>query len=394
MVSGTMEAPDQNQLFGRLERSGHVPIRIEEAGSGGRNGSAGKVGTGWVATKHLVPFTRQMSTLVRAGIPILSALDALWQQTQDETLRAVTKSVSHDIQGGMTLSRALGRHPKAFSSFMVNTVAAGEAGGVLGDVLEGLADFMEHQAKTRSDIRGAMVYPAAMVVILFGAIGFLSAFVVPRFTKLFGRFKTDLPMPTQVLIVLSNAVRGYWWLIAGVVVLATVLIIHYVRTPGGRMVFDRMKLKMPVFGHLFVASAMHRFSQMMSLLTRSGLPLLQTLEVASRTIGNEVVAKDVREMKESIGRGNNLAGAMRESENFTPLTRNMIAIGEKTGSNEKMFQAVSDHYDMELKAIIRNMTTLIQPILTVVLAGFALFLALSIFLPMWDMIKLFKGGSG
>jgi type II secretory pathway component PulF len=396
VVSGTMEAASERDLFQNLERAGQVPIRIVEAGvnnmASGISGWAASWGKGRVGAKHVVPFTRQLATMVKSGIPILASLDALWQQTEEPKLKAIIKTISRDIQGGTTLSRAMARHPKTFSSFYVNTLAAGEASGALGEVADGLADFLEDQQRTRSDVRGAMVYPAAMCVVLLGAIVFLSIFVVPRFAKMFSRFKSELPMPTKVLIAFSDFLLHYWWLgLLGVVGL-TFALVHYSRTASGRLALDGMKMKLPVFGELFVSMAMHRFSEIMALLTRSGLPLLQTLEVASRTIGNEVVSQEVRRMEEDIAGGTNLSGAMAKAASFTPMTRHMIAIGEKSGSNEKMFRAISGHYDAKLKAMIRNMTTLIQPILTVVLAGFAMFLALAIFLPMWDMIKLFKGG--
>ena len=392
-VTGTLEAGSERDAFRQLESSGHTPVKIEGAGNGSGAGVSGTEGRlVRVRSKHLVPFTRQLATLVQAGIPILNGMDALWQQTEDESLRRVIRDLTRDIQGGSNLSRAMARHPKAFSSFYVNSVAAGEAGGVLGEVLAGLADFMEQQEKTRQDVRGALLYPCAVIVIMGAAITFLSLFVVPRFARMFSKFKAELPLPTQILITFSHLMRDYWYLVVGGLALAVFLVVQYVRTDQGRYQWDHLKLGIPIFGPLFRSVAMNRFAHIMALLTKSGLPLLQTLEVVSRTVGNEAVARQVQDMEESIASGSTLSQAMQQADSFTALTRNMVAIGETTGSSQRMFRAVAGHYDAEVKHRVRNMTTLIEPVLTVVLASAALFLALSIFLPMWDMMKLFKQG--
>lgn len=392
-VSGLLDAASERDAFRQLESSGHIPVSIRDAVKTGGTGASGTEGRlVRVRSKQLVPFTRQLATLVQAGIPILQGMDALWQQTEDESLRRVIRDLTRDIQGGSNLSRAMSRHPKAFSSFYVNSVAAGEAGGVLGEVLSGLADFLEQQERTRQDVRGALLYPCAVVCIMTGAITFLTTFVIPRFARMFAKFKTDLPIPTQVLIGFSHVMRDYWYLVVGGVVLFVFVLVSYLRTDGGRFTWDCLKLRLPVFGSLFRSVAMNRFAHIMALLTKSGLPLLQTLEVASRTVGNEAVSRQVQEMEELIASGTTLSQAMQQASTFTPMARNMIAIGEATGSSQRMFHAVAGHYDAEVKHTIRNMTTLIEPILTVALAGAALFLALSIFLPMWDMSKLFKNG--
>ena len=392
-VTGTLDAASQRDAFRQLESSGHVPVSIRDAG---KTNGGGAVGTGGrlirVRSKQLVPFTRQLATLLQAGVPILQGMDALWQQTEDENLRRVIRDVSRDIQGGSNLSRAMSRHPKAFSGFYVNSVAAGEAGGVMGEVLNGLADFLEQQEKTRQDVRGALLYPCAVIVIMGGAIAFLTAFVVPRFARMFAKFKTDLPLPTQILIAFSEFMGEYWYLVLGGLGVGGVLLVQYLRTDEGGFQWDRLKLRLPIFGALFLAVAMNRFAHIMALLTKSGLPLLQTLEVASRTVGNKLVSRQMQTMEESIASGSTLAQAMQQASSFTPLVRNMVAIGETTGSSQRMFQAVATHYESEVSHTIRNMMTLIEPVLTVILAAGALFLALSIFMPMWDMMKLFKQG--
>jgi type II secretory pathway component PulF len=270
----------------------------------------------------------------------------------------------------------------------VSMVRAGETGGILEEILNRLALLAEHDAETRARVKAAVRYPLIVVIAVVAAFVFLVSSVIPRFAGIFERFKTELPFPTRVLMGINYAFQHYWYLI--LLAIATIAggTIWYLRTPAGRWQWDRVKLKIPIFGALFQKVAISRFARIFSSLQKSGLTMLLILDITADTVGNVAIARAIESMRESIRQGKTLAAPMEESGFFPPLVVQMVAIGEETGDIDVMLAKVSDYYDMEVEYTLRNLSTMIEPILLLMVGGMVLFMALGIFLPMWNMISL------
>jgi len=343
-----------------------------------------------VKSDHLVAFTRQFATIVKAGVPILEGLSILAEQTESPALKVVLKSMAKDIEGGSSLSQALEKHPAIFSEIYVNTVVAGEAGGVLDKVLERLSLVMERDAAIASEVQAALRYPFMTLIAIAGAVLFLVTFVVPKFASIYSRLGGALPLPTKVLMMTSTAVIKGWYILFPALGFLFFLFHRYINTKRGRWQWDSIKLKVPVFGALFLKMYMLRFASMLSVLYESGLPILRTLEIVGSTVGNVVLTREVEVMRRSVAEGKGVAGAILESKVFPPLVSHMVSIGEKTGAFAEMLNFVGDYYELELKSMVKNLTSMIEPIMTAVMGAVVLVMALAIFLPMWNMISVFK----
>lgn len=391
IVTGTVEAATEAAAIGNLDASGYLPISVslpkEAKIRFSFPGRRARIKPG-----DLVIFTRQLATIVRSNIPILSGLAALSAQTENEELRLVLSGVTANIEAGSTLSASFAKYPEVFPELYVSTVSAGETGGVLDKVLERLAELLEHEAETASSLKSSVRYPIAVVVALFSAFLFLTGFVVPKFSSVYASAGATLPLPTRMLIFLSFLLLHYWYiLIAGIFFIIWGLK-RYIKTRTGRWQLDSLKIRAPIFGPLFVKMAMSRFAQMLSTLDRSGLPILRTLDVVSKTLGNLVIAKELDLIKESVEEGKGLSEPLLKSKFFPPLVSHMVAIGERSGTMDELLDEIQHYYDNEVNSTIKNLTTLIEPILTVGLGVLVLFLALAIFLPMWNLINVFKTG--
>jgi type II secretory pathway component PulF len=343
-----------------------------------------------VKPQHLVSFTRQFATIIKAGVPILTGLSALSEQTESSALKGTLTTIAKDVEGGSSLSQALDKHPAIFSELYVNSILAGEAGGVLDKVLLRLAEMLERDAETNANIKAALRYPAMTMIAMVLACLFLVIFVIPNFAGIYARFEAQLPLPTRILIGLNQVITHYWYIIVPVVVALGYTFSRYINTKRGRWQWDNLKLRLPVFGGLFLKVYMLRFVSMLDTLNESGLPILRTLEIVSTTLGNVVIAREVDLMRHSVADGHGIAGSIMESKIFPPLVAHMISIGEKTGALGDMLRAIENYYDLELRTTVKNLTSMIEPIMTAILAAVVLGIALAIFLPMWNMIQLFR----
>jgi type II secretory pathway component PulF len=335
-------------------------------------------------------FSRQLATLLSAGVPFVQSLATLEKQTENPRLKNTIVAVRTDLESGATFSDALAKHPKIFNKLYVSMIRAGETAGILDDILNRLALLAEHDAETRARVKAAVRYPLIVVVAISLAFAFLVSFVIPKFAAIFARFKTELPLPTRILIGINYVIQHYWYFIilgTGVLVWG---IVSYVRTPQGRWHWDRLKLKLPVFGVLFQKVALSRFARVFSAMQKSGISMMITLEIAAETVGNVVIARVVEEMRDSLREGKRLLVPMEASGLFPPLVVQMISVGEETGQIDTMLNKVSDYYDMDVEYSLRNLSTMIEPILLLFVGGMVLFLALGIFLPMWNMMSLFR----
>ena len=386
---GTMTADSQQALRQSLSQRGLTAENVQEIKKGGRlQGKMGKK----VKTAELLVFTRQLSTIVSAGLPLLQGLDILAEQTDDQGFAGIIESVAANVESGQSFSDALGGFPRAFPDLFVSMVRAGEAGGDLDGVLLQLADYLEATEELRRRIKSAMTYPVvAFSMIVLIAAG-LIIWVVPQFAEIFGSFGKQLPVPTRILIATSEVLRSWRAaVIVGVFVAIIVGVKMYAKTPAGHYQLDALKLRMPVFGPLQRKVAISRFTRTLSTLIRSGVTILQALEIVERTAGNEVFARAVRDAGDSVRSGETLADPLARSEQFPAMVTRMIAVGEKTGALEQMLAKISDFYDSEVKATVDGLTSLIEPILIMMMGIVVGGIVIALFMPILQLSTLVSG---
>jgi type II secretory pathway component PulF len=390
LQTGVMEAAKKEAVADKLAGMGLFPVLIEEQAAPSGAAGAASMLLSRVSSQDIIVFSRQLATLVSGGIPFIQSLATLERQTESPRLKTVIAEVRRDVEGGLSFSDALAKHPRIFTKLYVSMVRAGETAGILDDILERLALLSEHDADTRARVKAAVRYPVIVLASVCAAFFFLVSFVVPKFSAIFSRFGTQLPLPTRVLIVLNLVIQNYWYLLLIGVVAVVSGVLWYVNTPRGRRQWDLLKLRLPVFGVLFKKVALSRFARVFSAMQRSGLSMMLTLEIVQETVGNAVIADVILKMQGELREGKGLVAPMEASGLFPPLMVQMIAVGEETGSIDVMLNKVSDYYDRDVEYALRNLSTMIEPILLLLVGGMVLFLALGIFLPMWDMISLFR----
>jgi len=388
-VQGTLEAAYAGAVFEYLEKQNFVPIKIAVKKQPLRINIPFLKKRSKIKDEEILNYTKQLVTLLKAGVPIISSIEALRDQADNKEFKEVLQQIHDDIESGSNFSDALKKHPKVFSPLYTNTVKAGEAGGALDQVLERIGMLMAYETEIRQKIKGATRYPIFVIIGIAVAFIILMTFVVPQFVEMFG--DAELPTLTKGLINVSNFLKGFWWVYIPGIVGMTMALIFYIGTPKGRFNFDKFKLKVPIFGNLFMKSAMSRFSHMFETLNKSGLPILQTMEIVSTTIGNVVISKELEIVGIGIEKGRGISGPMKESGLFPPLVIRMISVGEQSGSLDEMLHNVSEHYDNEVNYLVENLVSLIEPILTISIGAMVLVLALGIFLPMWSMMDAFGG---
>ena len=395
VLNGTVESASREAVAAQLDDMGYFPVSIQEQRSGlfPRN-FLDNLQT-WmypISLEDLIVFTRQLSTLISAGLPFISSFDTLIEQTENRRFKQIIDQVRREVEGGAHFSDALTKHPQVFSDLYVNMVRAGEQGGVLGEMLDRLAALTEHEVETRARIKAAIRYPQLVVLALGVAFVVLVVFVIPRFSAMYDKFSAELPLPTRLMILVNDLAHQYGYVMVGAAVLAIFGFKSYLRTPGGRYRWDQLKLKLPVFGPIFLKAALSRFARVFATLNRSGLPMLQTLEVSSRTVNNEVLSGVIGHVRESVRQGHGLHQPMRLSGFFPPIVVQMVAVGEETGRLDEMLLNVSKYYDRDVKYAIQNLSTSLEPLLLTLIGGAILFLALAIFLPWWNLANVMKGG--
>ena len=390
ILKGEMEAASQEAVFARLrsQRIQPIPARVREKGKGLEK-ELTIPGFGAKVTAHdVMLFTRQFATMIDAGLPIVQGLDILAQQSDNKAFRNTIKTIKQDVESGFTLADALKKHPKVFDDLYVNMVAAGEVGGVLNTILNRIAIFIEKAAKLKSKVKGAMIYPCTIVVVAVAVVTVLLLFVIPVFAELYGGMGKALPAPTQITINISNFFRAYFMYLAAALVGAVVAIKMYYKTEHGRFNIDGLMLKLPVMGDLIRKVAVARFSQNMSILLSSGVPILDGLAITAKTAGNKVVEKAIMTARISISQGRTVAEPLTESKIFPPMVCQMVAIGENTGALDAMLKKVAEFYEDEVDTAVANLTALMEPVIMVVLGVILGGLVISMYLPIFQLGSL------
>lgn len=389
LVTGTLDGNDKAAVEERLDRMSLIPITISAAKEKTQLSFA-KLNTFFekISDQDIIIFSRQLATLFGAGIPLTKALSTLERQMTNPKFTDIIKGIRVEVEGGSTFAAAIGRHPKVFGDLYSGMVEAGEAGGILDDVLDRVAFMLEKSSENRAKVKSATLYPKIVVGAIGAAVVFLLWFVVPKFAQLYGSFNVPLPLPTRMLIGLSTVVLSYWYIGIALIAALIVAVKFYRSTEKGRYNWDRLTLKVPIFGPLMVKSIMARFARVLGSLYKSGLPILQSLDIVSRTVDNAVIAKSIKTIEDDVREGRGLTEPMTESDLFPPMVIQMVGVGEETGGLDEMLEKVAVYYDQEVEATIRNLTTTMEPILLAFIFGMVLFLALAIFLPMWDLASL------
>ncbi len=338
-----------------------------------------------VKPQEIEHFTKQLTIMLNAGVPLLSSLEALEDQAETAQMKNIIKSLVEKLNSGESFSQALSAYPKAFSPIYVFMIEAGEKAGVLDTILKRLAKFIGHEVQVVANVKAALRYPiivfTALILAFVGAI----VFIIPKFSKLFKAQNIDLPLPTRILIGVSDALTKYGLYTFVIVVLVLASLIYYFRTPKGRWTMDLIKLKLPVFKLIIVKSTIARFSHMMETLSRGGILIIEALEITQKTVGNLVIGRDIERAKNSVAEGVSLADALTKSKYFPSMAIKMISIGEKAGALDEMLLNIATQYDDEVDDLIKRLSTLIEPLMTVMMGAFLLLIALGIFLPMWKM---------
>ncbi len=394
-VRGHLEAVSPDAVALQLMNSGVIPIDIGVAQVRDDVFAALKArlaASTRITLTDLSLFSRQMYTLLKAGVPIMQALRGLRDSTQNPALAKVIIGIGESLDTGLDLTSALRRHPQVFSPLYVNMVQVGETTGSLQEVFLQLVVYLEREKDTRDRIKSATRYPSFVVAAIFIAIFIINLFVIPTFAKVYAGFKIELPMATKILIATSNFTVAYWPAILITIIVAVFALRYYVRTPEGRYRWHKMKLDIPVVGKVFYKATLGRFARALAVMMKSGVPLVQGMTVISRAVDNDYISERIVQMRDGVERGETIARTAAATGMFPSLVIQMISVGEDTGSVDELMFNVADYYEREVDYDIANLSTALQPILIVFLSIMVFILALGVFLPMWDLVQMARKG--
>ncbi|WP_306520590.1 type II secretion system F family protein [Rheinheimera sp.] len=391
--NGVLEATSEMAAADLLSRRGLIPLKIELLPEPGASIWQLKLGGPQVGLTELIVFSRQMYSLMKAGIPIIRAIRGLAESTASKSLRVVLSDLADQLEKGRNLSVALASHPKVFNRLIVSIVHVGENTGRLDDAFLQLSDYFEQEQETRKQITQATRYPIFVLTAIVIAMVILNIFVIPQFASMFAKFNAELPWATQVLLATSNFFINYWhWLLLATLALSYALY-RYLQTPDGSYRWSKLKLRLPIMGDIINRATLGRYARSFSLMLRAGVPLTSALSLVADAVDNDYMGEKIREMRRNIERGESLVRVSGQSNLFTPLVMQMLAVGEETGQVDDMLQEVALFYEREVAFDLKSLTAKIEPILIVIVAVMVLILALGIFTPMWDMLSAYKKSS-
>ena len=390
LVTGVISAKTKEDVAKKLKEMGYAPVSIVKVAEaktrnilkGGRR----------VKLEELNAFTRQLYSLQKAGVPLLASLDAIAIQTKNRYFKVVIEESSLGIKGGLSFSQSLEKYKAVFGDIYIGMIKSAEAIGRMVEVLERLLALIDLEIKTRMKIKAATRYPMIALGVL--CLGFLIiiTFVIPRFATLYDKFNSPLPLPTRILININIVIKDFWYLVILVLGGLTVSFKWFIKSKIGRTFWDTFKLNVPIFGSLVSMLEMSRFTRVTAILIKSGVPILQILDLVAVSLKNSIIAQEIQKIKESVRQGQRMSEPMKISGLFPPVVIQMVAIGEQSGRVDELLFNAADYYDREIGYIINNLTTYIEPILIFILASMVLIMALGIFMPMWNLIKVIKPG--
>jgi len=378
--TATIDASSRDDVIAQLRKQRLSVVKIDQDASK-------KIGKGSIKTRDVVIFTRQFSTMINSGLPLVQALTILAEQTDNKALAEVTKKVVFDVESGNTVADALSKHPRAFTNLYVNMVAAGEAGGILDTILMRLATFLEKNDALVRKVKGAMIYPTVIMSVAGIAVVVLLIFVIPVFAGMFASGGMALPLPTRIVIGASGFLKAYWWVIGAIGIGGGYMGKKYYATSSGKLVIDRFMLRVPVLGDVLRKSAVSRFTRTLGTLISSGVSILEGLEITAKTAGNRVIQDAIMQSRSSIAGGDTIAQPLQKSKVFPPMVISMIAVGEQTGGLDEMLSKIADFYDEEVDAAVSNLLSLLEPIMIVFLGVVVGGMVVAMYLPIFDMVN-------
>ncbi len=385
-ISGEMEAPSREAVVAQLRRQQVLATSIKPKA---RDIAISIPGFGAKANeKDLAVITRQLATMIDAGLPLVQCLDILAQQQEKKFLKSTLQDIRQDVEGGSTFSAALKKHPKVFSGLYTNMVEAGEAGGILDTILNRLAAYIEKAMTLKKRVKTAMFYPATIVSVALVVVTFLLMYVIPTFEQLFAGFGASLPLPTVIVLKLSNFVQAYILFIVGGLVGTVVGLRMYYRTEGGKRAIDGLLLRLPIFGTLIRKVAVAKFTRTLGTLVSSGVGILDGLDITARTAGNKVVEDAILKARTTIAQGKTIAEPLQASKVFPPMVTQMIAVGEQTGALDRMLNKIADFYDEEVDSSVAGLTSLLEPLLVIFLGVIIGGVVIAMYLPIFKLITV------
>lgn len=391
---GIIDADNQQAARQKLRNSEIFPIELKETFAQPRDLSSGRMSFSTlfqsVSPAEISATTRQLATLLNAGIPLLSSLDSLVTQSRNSLLKKILAEIKESVNEGNGLSFSLAKHPKYFSQIYINMVNAGEASGSLDVVLERLADFSESQEALKGRIRAAMAYPVIMLLIGILALTLLVTFVVPKFVDVFNQMDASLPLPTLMVMKASEIIKFYWWVIMLVIITISYGVKQFIRTSRGRRVWDKIKFSAPIMGPINIKLAMARFGRTLGSLTQSGVSLISSLQIVRNIVNNSLFADVIDNAMEDIQAGKSLAVPLSKSKWIPPVVIQMISVGEHSGELEKMLNKIADIYEREVESQANMLTSMLEPIMILIMAGTVGFIAFSIVLPITQMSRIIR----
>jgi len=380
---GVLVSDSRDAAANTLKRNGIEVMNLRVMAAQGTK-SFGKVNQ-----KELAIFTRQFSVMIDAGLPLVQCLEILGAQQQDKGFQRIIEAVREDVEKGSTLQTALSKHPKAFNDLYVNMVGAGESGGILDVILQRLSGYIEKAVKLAAKVKGAMTYPVAVITIAITVVVIIMVKVIPVFSAMYEGLGSKLPFPTQVCIMLSNAIINYSWLIVIALVLTVIGLRQYYKTPVGKLQIDGFLLKLPVLGDVLRKVAVARFCRTLGTLISSGVPILEGMDITARTAGNMVIQNAILKSKDAVEQGRNIATPLAETKVFPPMVVQMVGVGEATGALDAMLSKVADFYEDEVDNAVANLTSLMEPIMIALLGGIIGFIVIAMYMPIFGMAEAF-----
>jgi type IV pilus assembly protein PilC len=390
LVTGTLETEDEASVAANLDKLGYSVIEIASPAVAFSPRAYLDRFQG-LKKQEVIIFTRQLATLIRSGMPLLPALGTIVEQTVNRKFKVILEDVRQAVQGGASFSEALAKHPTVFSELFVSMVRVGETGGVMDDVLDRLAELSTQEMEITSRITSAMTYPVVLVVLSFLIVNFILVGVLPKFVMVFKASEATLPLPTQIVLAMSFVLRKFWFPIFAIFVGGVLYLRRYVSTETGQLAYHRWLLRVPIFGDLYMKIQISRFTRTLSTLTSSGIPLLQALTVVEKTITNRVIQRAIQDVRTAITAGSSLVEPFKKSGLFSPMVIQMVSIGEKSGKIDQMLNEISRFYDPEIEYTIKNLTSLLEPFMLLAMGLMVAFIALSVLLPIFNLIKVFRG---
>jgi type IV pilus assembly protein PilC len=389
LIKGMIEAENEIGAAQAIERLGFSPISVHSQANVSLEQIFGK-GFRRITHQEILVFTRQLSTLIATGVPLIQALENVNDQTQNIRFKQVIGGTIDSLKNGLTFSESLSPYPQIFSPLYVSLVKVGEAGGILDKVLIRLAELSTQEIELRSRLTSALVYPAVLAVVAFLIVNFVLVGVLPKFVAIFEASSSNLPLPTKILLSTSNLLRNYWWLLVLIVVFILGWFRRYYHSSSGRFQVDSLIVRLPMFGPFILKVMVSRLARSIAALTKSGIPILEALSVVEPTISNVLLRGVIQNIRTAISQGQSLTEPFKASGLFPPMVIQLINTGEHSGKLDEMFDKIADFYEPEIESTVRNMTSLLEPVMLLVMGGVVAFIALSVLLPIFNLINIIK----